>query len=217
MNRLIHPVGPEPAAVYWRRRAGVLVGVLVVVIVLVMIIKALASGDSDKPPAPKSSPPASSPSASASADQAAAAACTAKDLTGAKLAPDGSDILLTKSQDSYAEGQTVIFSAKVKNTSDKDCSLHNNARNIVLHVVSNEDRIFDSADCAADTPADSGEVITIKADQTADIPIAWDPVRSQQGCPEIKEKPGRHSEATYVGTVKILDVPSDPTSFLLVP
>jgi hypothetical protein len=195
-----------------------LAGIVIVVIVLVMIIKALASGGSDESKNNKAPKPSQSTSATvALPSQQPAPACVGAQLTGPKLAPDGSDILLTKSQESYPEGQPVIFNAKVKNTSNANCSLLNNPHNVVLHVVSKDDRIYDSSDCSANTPAEAGDSIVLKAGEEAYIPITWEPARSQQGCPEISQKPVRHEKATYIATVKILDVDSDATSFLLVP
>jgi hypothetical protein len=140
-------------------------------------------------------------------------------LTGGQLA-EGADILLTRSppdQPGFAESEPVTLSAHVKNTSNEDCSLRNNPHNVSLNVMSGSDRIFDSSDCAADSPEDAGDLIVIKSGQTADIPIVWDATRSQQGCREISEKPFRSAEATYVATVRILDVTSDKTQFLLTP
>lgn len=200
---------------YWRRRAALLAGIVVVIIVLIMIIKALASGGSDEPK------PSPSPSASTSAEASKPAAskiaaCTSKQLQGAKLAADA-DILLTHDKDSYTAAEPVTLAAHVKNTSADDCSILNNPYNVLLHVVSGEDRIFDSSDCASKTAEDAGDAVIVKAGQTADIPITWDATRSQQGCPDTAEKPFRDKDATYVATVKILDVDSDKTQFLLVP
>lgn len=210
-------MGPEPAAVYWRRRAAVVTGLVVVIIVLVMIIKALASsgdGDAKTPTAAPATKTASS--APPGGDPKAAAACATEQLTGGKLA-SGADILLVKDKESYAPGEPVTMKASVKNTSSKDCSLLNNAHNVVLHVVSGDDRIFDSADCAAAVPEDSGDLVTFKAGETTEIAITWEPTRSQQNCPEINETPFRAKDANYTATITIAGVASDATQFLLVP
>jgi hypothetical protein len=219
VDRFLHPVGPEPAAVYWRRRAAVLGGLVVVIVVLVMIIKALAGGGAPRGAAsPSPTAPKSLPAVSAS-PAAVAPACTAQQLTGGALAADA-DILLAKSPSDkagYGPSELVTLVAQVKNTSTKDCTLINNPHNVVLSVVSGSDRIFNSADCAAKTPAESGDSIIIKAGETADIPISWEPVRSQQGCPEITDTPFRAKDATYRASVTIVGVPSDETQFLLTP
>jgi hypothetical protein len=217
VDRFIHPVGPEPPAVYWRRRAAVVAGIVVVIVVLVMIVKALASGGDDdaSPPKPKNSPTVVA--SSASPDKSAEApACTKEQLTGAGLA-EGADILLTKDKEAYGPGEQVMLKAKVKNMGAADCSLPNNAHNVVLNVVSGSDRIFNSADCAGNVPDDAGDLITLKAGEETEIPVAWDATRSQQGCPEIKETPARARDATYVATVTVVGVPSDQTQFLLTP
>jgi hypothetical protein len=208
-------VGPEPAAVYWRRRAALLVGAVIVIVVAVMIIKALASGGSSSA---NTTPSPSKPAATQAAGDAGAnaPACTKEQLAGGKLALDA-DILLTHEKDAYPAGESVALTALVKNISAKDCSLRNNAHNVSLNVASGSDRIFDSSDCAAKVPQDSGDVIVIKAGQTATIPVLWDATRSQQGCREIAEKPFRNKDASYVAVVKVLGVVSDKTQFLLIP
>ena len=193
-------------------------GLIIVIFVLVMIIKALAGSGSDetKPTPNPSTPKAAETPSGSNQDPAAAPACTTEQLTGGKLAT-GADILLSHDKGAYAEGEPVTLRAKVKNTSGEDCSLRNNPHNVVLTVVSGSDPIFDSSHCAASVAEDSGEVIPIKAGQTADIPITWDAPRSQQGCPEITQTPYRHEGATYVASVKIMGVTSDETQFLLIP
>jgi hypothetical protein len=215
VDKFIHPVGPEPASVYWRRRAAVLVGLVAVIVILIMIIKALAGGGK---PESSASPSLKSPAPSASTSQTADAvpACTGQQFTGGALA-QGADILLTKDKPAYGPGEPVTLKAQVKNTSDQDCELLNNAHNVVLNVVSGTDRIFDSSDCAAQQPEDSGQAILIKAGATAEIPISWDATRSQQGCPETVETPFRAKDATYVAVATIAGVASDQTQFLLTP
>jgi hypothetical protein len=216
VNRLIHPVGPEPAAVYWRRRAAVVAGIVIVIVLLVMIIKALASGPSSDAKSPPPTGKQSSAPAESGSAQPKIAACSAKQLAGARLAA-GADILLTHDKNAYTAAEPVTLVAQVKNTSAEDCSLRNNPHTVVLKVMSGSDRIFDSSDCAANTPEDAGDLIVVKSGETTDIPISWDATRSQQGCREIAEKPFRAQDATYVATVKILDIASDETQFLLVP
>jgi hypothetical protein len=181
-----------------------------------MIIKALGSGDADAPastPAPKTK----TATVAASTPAPQAKACTTEQLKGAKLAPTGDDILLTKDKTAYAPSEPIALKATVKNTGSKDCSLLNNPHNVVLNVVSGSDRIFDSSDCAANTPKDAGETVIIKAGESADVLLTWDATRSQQGCRDITETPFRAKDATYVATVTILGVASDKTQFLLTP
>jgi hypothetical protein len=208
-------VGPEPASVYWKRRAVVLGGLVVVIVILIFIIKALAGGGREA--APPASPPPKSPTAPPPAPQAPPVeACADQQLAGGGLA-QGADILLTKDKASYGPGEPVTLKAQVKNTGTKDCELLNNPYNVVLTVFSGTDRIFSSSDCAAQTAVDAGQAIVIKAGETAEIPISWEPTRSQQGCPETAETPGRGKDATYRATATIMGVASDETQFLLTP
>ncbi|MDR0365642.1 MAG: hypothetical protein LBH68_02250, partial [Bifidobacteriaceae bacterium] len=222
MNRLIHPVGPEPAAVYWRRRAAVLAGIVVVLVVLVMVIKALAPS-STKSDTPK---PSTKPTASATATAAAVRECTKEDLTGAKTmlqVEEGpvatADVFLTSTKPEFPESEPVVLNAKVGNVSSSKCTIRNNAHNVSLNVVSGDkerneaDRIFDSSDCATKVEKDAGDLITLEPGKTTVIPVSWEPVRSQQGCRDTDAKPSRSKNATYRAMVTVVGVDSDETSF----
>jgi hypothetical protein len=196
----------------------VLVGLAVVIVVLVMIIKALASSGNGEPsPSPKPPPTKVASSAPPGGDPKVAPACSKEQLEGGALAVGGEDISLVKDKEAFAAGELVTMKASVKNMGAKDCSVLDNAHNVVLSVFSDQDRIFNSADCAAAVPEDSGDTITLKAGEVTDIPVSWEPIRTQQGCPDIAETVLRHREATYRATVTIAGVPSDETVFRLVP
>ncbi|MDR1392423.1 MAG: hypothetical protein LBJ62_00390 [Bifidobacteriaceae bacterium] len=214
LDVLFRPAGPEPPAVYWRNRAIVLAGLVIVVVLVVMIIKALG-GNGDASSGPTTSPPPAAVQPNPTEPETPPA-CTAQQLTGGAQAPDA-DISLVKDKEAFTTGEPVTFTATVKNTSGQDCSILNNAHNVVLAVESGNDRIFNSADCAAAVSAESGVAITIKAGAVGQIPISWDATRSQQSCREIKELPFRSKDATYNASVTIAEVASDKTWFLLTP
>jgi hypothetical protein len=188
---------------------------VVLVIILFMIIKALAGGGGESKPS--ATPPPNNVSKPAAA--AEAAACTAEQLTGAKLAGDGADVSLTPSAQNRVFGPDVpvTLNAQVKNVSSKDCTILTNPRVVSLIVISWNDPIFDSAHCATEVPEDAGETVTVKAGQTATVPVTWNVERSQQGCPEISQTParGRDPGATYEATVTIAGVKSDVGTFYL--
>ncbi|MDR2254167.1 MAG: hypothetical protein LBD97_10015 [Bifidobacteriaceae bacterium] len=218
MDKILHPVGPEPVAVYWRRRAAVLAGLVIVIVLLVMIVKAIAGAGGSAGPGAGTPTPTIAMVTAPPTTPAGPQACVADQLRGAGLAT-GADIYLEKASGGpdYQTDEPVPLQAKVKNTSSTDCVIVNNAHNVVLHVVSGVDtnllRIFDSADCAAKVPTDSGETITLKAGEITVIPISWMPSLSQQGCPDTSERP---KTGTYRATVSIIGVASDETRISLV-
>jgi hypothetical protein len=206
VNGLLHPVGPEPAAVYWRRRAVVIGGLVVVVAVIVMIVNALAHrGDGDAKP-PPSSPPASAPATSA---PVIPAACEAGQLT----------VVLKPTADSFTPAEPVVFNADVTNTGKKACAVTPGPETVVLHVVSGTDRIFDSADCAKASPSPPGDPVVIGPGQVGMVPVTWDAKRSTEGCKPVADgdQPRRHREATYIATLTVNGAASEQARFLLVP
>jgi hypothetical protein len=206
VNSFLHPVGPEPPAVYWRRRAAVVAGLIVILVVVGMIIHALVSrGD-------KSGTKATAPTtvATSAAPAKGPAACKAEALS----------VVLKKDKPQFAEGEPVTFTADVTNKGAADCTVENTAEHVVLHIESGTDRIYDAGDCAATEPkgtAPAEGTVTIKAGATAPVKISWTGDRSEQGCKKVDEKPHRAKDATYVGTVTVNGAKSDKTQFQLIP
>jgi hypothetical protein len=213
VNRLIHPIGPEPAAVYWRRRAWALAGIVIVVVVIILIIHALVSGNEPKG-GPTAKPVVSKPPAAKPAEPAA---CTAEQIGNAHSGAAGEDINLTPDKPSFPDGEPVTFRAQVKNTSDKACTLRNNDHFVSLNIASGSDRIYDSSDCVANVSEDSGDLITLGAGETVAFPVTWNATRSQERCPEITVAPLRAKDATYIAKVTVLGLGSDSPRFLLTP
>ncbi len=77
MSTIRNPVGPQPANVYWKRRAFVLLGLIAIIVIIVLIV---VGGNRGETPQPNPST-----SSSAKADDTA-------DVTRAE--PRGDDLLL---------------------------------------------------------------------------------------------------------------------------
>jgi hypothetical protein len=159
MSTLLHPVGPEPPNVYWRRRAIAVGAVVILIIVLVMIIKAMAGGG-DKP-SPSDSP---SPSVSQSGSTDAAVPppevpdCEAKDIK-LELAADAG---------SYPGAEEPSFTATVANIGLDACAF--DPVEISLNVVSGSDQIYNSGDCGEGDPVDEDSDDPDLEDPTLDDP-----------------------------------------------
>ena len=178
---VLHPVGPEPASTYWRRR-GVLL--LVVVVVLLLLKSCLGGGSSPRrtgdarpsptpstsaSPSPRPTPTASRPVVSASRP------CTDKELR----------LVVSADDTTYAVGSTPTFTLVVTNTSGTACTRDLGPTVVSILVVSGTARQWSSDDCQ---PA-SGHKPTVlapgTATQVAQLPGSGK--KSRVGCPSPRE------------------------------
>ncbi|MCL1898217.1 MAG: hypothetical protein FWG16_05290 [Micrococcales bacterium] len=206
MSSLLHPVGPEPPAVYWRRRAVVVGGLILVLVVLVMIIKACAGGGGgDQPKASPSVKAADSlPSAEAPAAPATAE-CTAAEIE-----------VISRNSGPFTPGQPIVVGAEITNNGSRACSVVPSAQNVQLHVISGSDKIFETSHCADQAPLPGPEAtLTIQPGETEILQIPWDGMYSADRCGPGSGPAKRGREAWYEATVTVNGALSDKTSFIL--
>lgn len=195
MDGLLHPVGPEPTSVYWRRRAVVLA---VVVLLLVGVAWLLSTGSSDQPqPASAQASGASSPSPtvasgspSASASPAAAAPCKDTDLA----------VTVEPSAPSYQVGGQAVFVMKVQNKSGVACTRDVGAKNSSFLVTSGGFRVWSSDDCS---PGGASQVEVIPPAQAFGVQGTWNQTITSPGCPSPQDaaQPGSYEVEASNGGV----------------
>lgn len=169
----LRPVGPLPDSVYWRRRAVVVVGL----VLLLVLLSRCAGGGSPRTlsqAGPASSPVATAPTPSSPSTtpspSATVGACTDADLRVEAVAERAS----------YAVGAHPVLRLAVRNTSAGPCSRALGQGSVELSVLSGEDRIWSSDDCAPGGPAG---VETLQPQQLKAITLTWAARRSSPGCP----------------------------------
>lgn len=190
----LHPVGPLPASTYWRRRLGLLLGVLV----LLLIARSCASGGDEAPSAGQSTPtptatvtPGATPTATATPTGAAAPLCADGDLT----------LTTTTDASTYPLGATPKITMQVKNTSAAACRRDLGSGAVELLVFSGADRIWSSDDC---TTAKATAVVTLPAGGAQSVVKTWPGRRSLPGCSGSKAaaEPGTYKAVGRVGTLR---------------
>ena len=197
---MLHPVGPLPAAVYWRRRLLVL-GLLAALLGGGSWVGSALLGGAGTPaeaagvqrpaggpPAldqvvpslaavqlPGTAPPTASPSASpsvspAAASPTAAGPCT-DDMIGLEVRPGST---------SAAAGAAVTVELVVTNTSPAACTrpLDPQLQEVVLLDGSGA-RLWGSSDCQ---PATGSDTRTLAPGQAVAFPVQWTGRTSQPGC-----------------------------------
>ena len=190
---LRHPVGPEPAHVYWTRRL-VLLAVLVVVVVVAAY--ACSGGGSGSHPVRTG---ASGPGPTPTPTKQPVGRC------------DGSALTVTASTDaeSYAAGSEPRLAAVVRNVAALPCRVDSQPAARVCRIRSGSDTVWSTGDCGhSENPA----LRRLGPGKQVTYAVVWDRHRSVDGCasPGAEAQPG-----TYRLYVSVDGVRSDAAVFHL--
>ena len=179
------PVGPEPAQTYWLRRAVVAAAVLLVVVLLLQL---LGGGDGDEDrlasgPTASASPgttpgPVSTPGASASTGPSATPDPSAS-ASAAACTDDVLQVVAAADAESYAVGEQPRLELRITNSGQTPCSRDVGQAEVELQVVSGDDRIWSSDDCA---PGGEAKVTVLQPGAVETSTVTWPGTRSLPGC-----------------------------------
>lgn len=215
---------PSPA-VYRRRRAVVLVGLLAVVALIVWLLVAQpwrGSADSSTPPAGQSSSsPSPTPTTPTLPDPAATGGSNPADAlpdeaastdASAQLTPEActADSVLVEAltdKETYASGEIPQLSIRLTNTSANPCTINVGTTQQSFTITSGNDTWWRSTDCQA---APSDMVVTLTAGQVVEssAPIPWDRTRSSVGTCDGERQRAPGGGASYHLDVSIGGIPS---------
>lgn len=187
------PVGPLPAATYWRRRAAVVGGLLLVPVLAVLLLGGGPDDDrlATAPDEARRSTPAVTPTPSAASSEPVEA-CP-DDVLEVQARSDAAD---------YAVGARATLTLTVRNTGSEPCRRALGQGAVELVITSGDDRIWSSDDCAPG--GDAGEVVLQPgASQTARA--SWPGTRSAAGCPDDQPpaRPGTYRVTGRVGDLRV--------------
>ena len=190
----LQPVGPLPAATYWRRRVVLLVGL----VVLLLLLRACAGGDGAtkrKTAATAKPTPTPSVTRTASPRGTSTSSTAAPAAPAARLCPDAAlTVTAVTDADTYAVGATPKITLVVKNSSAAPCRRDLGAGAVELVVYSGNDRIWSSVDC---TDSRSTSLVTLPAGGTQAVVKTWSGRRSKPGCAST-------ATAALAGTYRIV-------------
>lgn len=204
MSTVLHPVGPNPPRVYWVRRLVVMVALVVVVVGLIALVWAVAFRDGG------SEATGTDAAAGAAADQpasdGAAAPAVPVDCLAANL-----QLTVVSDATQYASGANPVLQAAITNVGAAPCTVDAGyvAREVV--ISSGTDRIWSTKDCASAENA-SRQLLLGGAGGRDSVDIAWDRIRSGEGCPADLPAP---RAGTYQVVVTLLGMSAEPAVFAL--
>lgn len=190
----LHPVGPLPASVYWRRRIVLLVGL----IALLMVVRSCATGDSPKRDAGAHPTPTPTASTKPTPRPTRPAATTAGGLCA------DSALTLTASADAetYSVGASPKITLTVKNRSTVGCRRDLGTGAVELLVYSGPDRVWSSDDC---NDSKAKELVTLAAGASREQALTWSGKRSAPGCggTRAEVKAGTYRVLARIGTLRV--------------
>ncbi len=211
------PVGPEPAQTYWVRRAVVAVAVLLVVFLLLQL---LGGGDDDdrlaqQPedvPASTTPGPIPTPDVSASTDPSDTPDPSAGADPSASAPPCVDDVLSIETgatDESYAVGEQPRLELRITNTGMTACARDLGQAAVELQVVSGDDRIWSSDDCA---PGGAADLTVLQPGEAETSTVTWPGTRSLPCC-QGDDEPA--DAGTYRVTGRVGELREDGESFVL--
>lgn len=190
----LHPVGPLPASVYWRRRV-----VLLVLLVAGLLLLRSCVGGSE---APRRTGTTASPKPTTSTRAGTTPSPTRSPVRTGPVTCADSVLRLAVTSDlrTYPQGTSPRFTVRVTNTSGTSCRRDLGGKQVELRVYSGEDRIWSSDDCG-DT--DGRLLQTIGARSYLETVMTWPGTRSRPGCAgeRPKAQPGTYFVRLRVGTL----------------
>jgi hypothetical protein len=213
-DALLHPRGPLPPGIYWRRRLLTLLGVVVVLLLLsracgsdgspVARVSQTPSPAASRSPKPKATKkPSTSPSVSPTASPTP---------TGPAQPCQAADLLLSAKADkqAYPAGQRPVLTIGIANKGTAPCTRDVGQAARSITVTSGNDRVWSSDDCS---PGGGSQVVTLQPGAAAQsFSVTWGRKRSAPGCPA-------GMNAAPAGTYRVVgrfgDLTSEPDTFSL--
>ena len=183
MSSVLHPVGPERRATYWRRRLVAVLVLLLLVAAVALGVRALLPQASSEQVAARLDPRLVSPTLGAVA--APTATATAGPTAAAEVEPCGAgalEVVLTSDAPAYGPGETPKLTLTVKNVGPSTCSaeIGSAVRSFAVEDASGA-RVWSSADCQSSSSAQSYD---IEPGAWRTMSTAWSRQRSAAGCPD---------------------------------
>lgn len=205
MNTVLNPVGPQPARVYWVRRAVLLVLVAAVVVAVALAVGAARGGDGGATDPAAAAAEAATGEAEAPAEEEAEEEADDGGGAAAACAPEQLTTTLAVDAATYPAGATPTFTVTLTNSGDSACTVDAGLANQSLVVTSGADRIWSSADCPAEA---AGERLLLMAPGAAEaMPVAWPRVRSDEACTAGLPEP---RPGTYTAVAVVAGAQSGP-------
>lgn len=192
VDSLMKPIGPEPAGVYWRRRAVVVGAVLLVLFAVIMLWP--SAGETESTAATAAPTTLASPNPSPSATSASPSPSATDEGEGASPSPTSTTVAECSDNDINVEtrvdtadarvGQPVAVSMTIANISGSPCTRDVGPVVNEFLITSGGYRVWSSDDC---NPGGPSQIETIPVDQAFVVQASWPTIVTSPGCPSPQQ------------------------------
>ena len=180
-DALLHPRGPMPPGVYWRRR---LVTFAAVVVVLFLVTRSCGTDGSPTAGVSQTPSPSASRSATASPTTSRTPSPTPSATTTPPLGPcKAADIAVEAKSDkqAYPAGARPVLTIGIRNKGRFPCTRDIGQAAREIRVMSGNDRVWSSDDCS---PGGGSQTVTLAPGAApTSFSVTWSRKRSAPGCP----------------------------------
>ena len=174
MSTFRNPVGPQPPAVYWRRRLLVGLGLVAVIVIIVLIVWRPGSGAPTGTPTPSDTP---NPNASVSTDPDDVEACDPAKIT----------VEAVTDATAYDPGVNPQLQLVLKSTATTACTFEAGSDVQVFTITSGDEVIWTSTDCQAE--GEKRVQLLNPGIPVSSTSFAWDRTRSSPDtCDQPREQ-----------------------------
>jgi hypothetical protein len=213
---MLHPVGSQPPAVYWRRRLVLLAALVLLFVLVVLTARTVLSGDDgsaaaatgDTHTTQSANDPgtgqSSAPAGVVADDQSSAGVPTGPSSSpktgassGAAPARCASAQLAVKAvvgKPRYAVGDQPVLTLQVTNTGPAPCVQNVADSQIVLRVYNGASRVWGSHDCQIQPGTDERTLMPAKP---AGFSVVWSGLTSQPKCAGTRQRVGAGTYTLY--------------------
>jgi hypothetical protein len=213
---MLHPVGSQPPAVYWRRRLVLLAALVLLLVLLILTARTVLSGDGGSAAAATggthTSQPPTTPAPDTSSTSGGGAPVDAQSPTGstqsasarksgatssAAPAPCTATQLAVKAvagKPRYAVGDQPVLTLQVTNTGTAACVQNVADSQIVLRVYNGASRVWGSHDCQIQPGTDER---TLEPGKPAGFSVVWSGLTSQPKCAGTRQRVGAGTYTLY--------------------
>jgi len=202
----MHPVGPEPASVYWRRRIIVIIGILVVLGLLAWLVS--LANPNEPTAAPANSEPPSDPLPTLTSAAPTTSASPSTSVSGAPCADTDITVSVTTDQQTYSVGGPVEFVMKISNTGAVPCVRDVGTLANTFVITSGGFDVWNSDACST---GDESQEEEIPAGEAFAVKGTWDGTVTANGC----ENATPAEAGAYQVEASNGDVVSEPVTFSL--
>ena len=202
----MHPVGPEPASVYWRRRIIVIIGILVVLGLLAWLVS--LANPNEPTAAPANSEPPSDPLPTLTSAAPTTSASPSTSVAGAPCADTDITVSVTTDQQTYSVGGPVEFVMKISNTGTVPCVRDVGTLANTFVITSGGFDVWNSDACSS---GDESQEEEIPAGEAFAVKGTWDGTVTANGC----ENATPAEAGAYQVEASNGDVVSEPVTFSL--